>query len=36
MIKVPLVALEKSQMTLVANDNEFWMKNKSTKYTFIF
>jgi hypothetical protein len=30
-----MVALNKLHVTLIANNKEFWMKKKSTKYIFI-
>ncbi len=34
-IKIPLIALDKLQVTLVANNMKYWMKEKFNKYKFI-
>ncbi len=33
--KIPLVALDKSHVILIANDKEYWMNEKVNKYKFI-
>ncbi len=33
--KILLVALDKSHVILIANDKEYWMKEKVNKYKFI-